>query len=632
MNFKSLLALPVLLITCLYAHATHIVGGEINYRYLGNDNYEIRMSIYFDCINGSPAAIYSDSISTIGFFNQANNLVASVAVNWSDPQYLNTLNYNCVQFPPNVCVLFYSFIDTVNLPNIPGGYQVVYQRCCRNNTILNVVNPSSTGATFYAFIPDTNQTGTNSNPRFNNLPPVVLCNNVPLTFDHSATDDDGDSLVYHLCTPLDGADQFQPQPIPPNPPPYNNISFQTGYNAGNMMGTNPPLTINPQTGILTVTPLQIGQYVVGICVDEYRNGVLISTTRRDYQFNVIACNFDVISAFTAPTYNCSNTIQFNNSSQGADAYFWDFGDPNTTTDTSSQATPTYTYPGPGDYTITLIALDSNCSDTVTVVLTILPDIFLNAELDTSICIGDAIIIGEPDMGPYPATYQWTPGLYLSNDTIQNPETSPPVTFEWVVEKTIGNCSQYDTVKVTVLFPPDTIPFSAQFLPVCEGIQVIGTSSGYPADSVSISLDSLQYQGLSTAVPPDHTFPFSDTITSVVYVKNGNCPGQFDTIMILPEKPQFLKDPLPNVFTPNGDGINECFDLAFNSGAQNPGLNCFSVEIYNRWGLKIYSSSSGGCWDGTNSDGVKVTDGVYYFIVNDGENEHQGFVSVITQSP
>lgn len=47
-----------------------------------------------------------------------------------------------------------------------------------------------------------------------------------------------------------------------------------------------PLQIDSETGLLTGLPNTVGQFVVGICIEEYRNGVLISTTRRDFQYNV----------------------------------------------------------------------------------------------------------------------------------------------------------------------------------------------------------------------------------------------------------------------------------------------------------------------------------------------------------
>lgn len=119
-------------------------------------------------------------------------------------------------------------------------------------------------------------------------------------FDHSATDIDGDSLVYELCTPLDGASFSDPIPQPPYNPPYNPVTFISPYSQSNMLngvagGVN--LSINPQTGILTATPTTIGQFVVGVCVKEYRGNIFLGTTRRDFQFNVIPCPSLIVADF-----------------------------------------------------------------------------------------------------------------------------------------------------------------------------------------------------------------------------------------------------------------------------------------------------------------------------------------------
>ena len=80
----------------------------------------------------------------------------------------------------------------------------------------------------------------------------------PFVFNNKATDSDGDSLVYSLVNPLTGADTINPQPCPPSSPPYNNVSYiNPPYSVNNMLnGTTGgiPLSINPQTGLLTAYP------------------------------------------------------------------------------------------------------------------------------------------------------------------------------------------------------------------------------------------------------------------------------------------------------------------------------------------------------------------------------------------
>lgn len=66
--------------------------------------------------------------------------------------------------------------------------------------------------------------------------------------------------------------------------------------------------------------------------------------------------------------------------------------------------------------------------------------------------------------------------------------------------------------------------------------------------------------------------------------------------------------IPNVFTPNGDGINDLFTM------KSIGLNFISGEVYDRWGLKMYewNSVSGG-WDGKTA-GDDAPDGTYFYII------------------
>ena len=135
------------------------------------------------------------------------------------------------------------------------------------------------------------------------------------------------------------------------------------------------MSINPVTGILTAYPVDIGQFVAGICVKEYRNGVLIGENRRDFQFNVVNCNPTVKAIFNPTTVSqplgidsvvvCGQlNVAFSNTSINDNLRKWDFGDLTTTSDTSTQKNPTYIFLGVGVYKVTLIVNPgSNCSDT-----------------------------------------------------------------------------------------------------------------------------------------------------------------------------------------------------------------------------------------------------------------------------
>lgn len=344
--------------------ATHMVGGEINYRCLGNNRYEIVVTVFRDCDTGVP---WFDNPASVGVFDNNDSLIYDLRLNLRNNDTLDlNLSDPCLVAPPNVCIHTTTYLDTVILPFQPGGYQIVYQRCCRNRDIVNIVAPTSTGATYSSFISEEALRSCNSSARFNEWPPVYVCAGVPINYDHSATDQDGDSIVYELCTPFTGATAAQSMPQPPNNPPYNNVTWRPPYSIDNMLGGPDSLKIDPTTGLLTGTPDIVGVFVVGVCAKEYRNGQLISTTRRDFQYVVGICGRAVSSAFFAPNIQCDNSlvVNFQNASTTlGTGYLWSFGDPLTGA-TSTYANPSYIYPDTGYYTITLIADPGTlCADT-----------------------------------------------------------------------------------------------------------------------------------------------------------------------------------------------------------------------------------------------------------------------------
>jgi gliding motility-associated-like protein len=346
------------------AYATHIVGGEIYYTCLGGDNYKITLKLYRDCFNGQAAF---DSPAFIGIYDASNNLLNTLAVNFTGPNPIPPVVISpCLVPPTNICVEEAVYEQNVNLPPLPGGYNIIYQRCCRNGTITNLDLPGETGSSYLTHIPDPGDAVCNSSPRFTNFPPLFLCSNVNFNFDHVATDPDGDLLVYSFCDSYSGASTINPAPNPPDPPPIPFVNYLGGYSGSYPIDANPALSITPNTGYITGTPTNIGQYVVGVCVSEYRNGVLLSTNKRDFQFNVLFCDA-AIASIPAQTAFCNGfTLNFNGSASiNANTYYWNFGDSTTLADTSNLPNASYTYADTGVYTVMLVAYDpsGNCYDT-----------------------------------------------------------------------------------------------------------------------------------------------------------------------------------------------------------------------------------------------------------------------------
>lgn len=387
------------------AFATHIVGGEIMYNYLGDNGsmvrYRVTMYLYIDCINGQPGAIEDDKRGYINVFSYNKFLnrftlypnsgnYYPVANARSGPQRVSDVNYKCIKTKPNACVDKYTYSLDISVPINDDGYTISFERCCRNNTINNIVNPMHSGATYWTHIPGHRTRSANTSPFFNSLPPNFLCTNAPLKFDHSATDADGDSLVYELYHPYLGADRNDPLPSatnPTNPNNFSNIIWENGYSTyANQIDGNPTLSIDRETGKLSLTPTRTGQFVIGIKVMEFRNGIFIGETKRDFQFNVNNCNFEVVSSFMVPKLNCTGTeVTFNNFSIGGLKYQWDFGVEETDDDTSNFTHPKFTYPNPGQYKVRLVASTTKCSDTFDYDLTVKQNFKTDIGRDTLIC-------------------------------------------------------------------------------------------------------------------------------------------------------------------------------------------------------------------------------------------------------
>ncbi len=359
----------------LSSYATHIIGGEISYKSLGGNLYEFTVKIYRDCLSGG-AALDNPAYFTV--FNSSNVVISNPAVSLLTDSIIPVISPDiCLTIPPNICVEEGTYIFQVSLPPSPGGYKVVYQRCCRNPSIINLSSPSTQGATYTADLNDSCLAFNNNSAYFLNYPPIVICASQPLSFDHSAIDPDGDSLVYELCQPFLGASSAAPAPTQASNPPYTGVSYVSPYTYLNPMDGSPPLVINSATGLLTITPTSTGQFVVGICVKEYRNGVYLGFHLRDFQFNVVNCQVSVVASIPTLINNCTGYyFQFDNNSFGGITYHWDFGDTTITTDTSNLQFPSYTYSDTGVYTVTLIVNPgSTCGDTATATVYVYPNLF-----------------------------------------------------------------------------------------------------------------------------------------------------------------------------------------------------------------------------------------------------------------
>ncbi len=399
-----LLAIVVVLMVASTSHAAHIIGGDITYvctgpgSTTGTMNYEFSMVVYRDCSrDGEPGvANFFDNPAVIGIHRQLSSgnyeHVQTQNIRVRSEAFVMPDDSNpCIILPPNLCVRRAEYSWTItDLPVIDEQYMVSYQRCCRNNTVQNIEAPGDQGAAFFTIITPQSQRDCNASPVFNDFPPIVICANFPFTYDHSAVDDDGDMLIYTFCdiqsagSSTDFTCGTVPDPVQCLPP-FRDINFRDPlYTAQRPITGDPLLEIDSLTGEITGTPNLIGQFVVGICVEEWRGGVLIGTTKRDFQFNVALCEptIDAIiegesagdDLFVVTSCGERSVSLRNQSVQERFIvdYFWLLNYPDGSVRTWTTADVDVEFPGPGSYSgIMAINRGTDCADTadVTIVVT-----------------------------------------------------------------------------------------------------------------------------------------------------------------------------------------------------------------------------------------------------------------------
>lgn len=273
------------------AEASHIIGGNLKITQTSNNEYLVDLLVFRNCGIGNPNDKGDDPVAlqntiVIRVFD-ALTYSAILTDTFSRGNETNIALGNACYSPPNLCVEEYIFSKSLQLPNNPNGYIISAQSCCRNYSILNLNNPSQTGITWQATIPDPALIGRNSSPDLGPYPSLgFLCVLTELEINLSATDVDGDSLVYELITPFNAPSQGNSST---QFPPFHPVNWKQGYSALNAIPGNPALTMDRASGVLRCKASQLGVYVIAYKVLEYRNGLMIGEIVRDLQLEVLNC-------------------------------------------------------------------------------------------------------------------------------------------------------------------------------------------------------------------------------------------------------------------------------------------------------------------------------------------------------
>ncbi|MGZ3942980.1 MAG: PKD domain-containing protein, partial [Bacteroidia bacterium] len=290
------------------------------------------------------------------------------------------------------------------------------------------------------------------------------------------------------------------------------------------------------------------------------------------------------------------------SGSGASTYTWNGGVTNGTPFT----------PAVGSYTYTVNGTDANgCTnkDSVTVTVNATPTVSAGPMLIMP--CGDLTDTLNSSTNAVNPSYSWNgPGI-VSGGTTATPIVNTTGIYTVTVTDLTTGCSDTSSVVVitntmSVSFTPDVTsgysPLSVNFTNTSIGANTFNWTFGNGSGSTTTNA--------GTTYNTSGTY----TVELIGYNATGCSDTARATIMVLDNS----SITAPNVFSPNGDNINDVYFFA------TVGIESLSADLFNRWGEKIgrINGVNDG-WDGKTPKGVDASEGTYYYILKakgfDGKN-------------
>lgn len=302
--FTRILFTGLFLSVVPHLFSTHLESYELSSKSLGNGQFQIFAGVYLDCDGGAsqqyiPLGNGNANVSllvtglTVTPFGACTFTIdtawQSVLIQDVTP-VCPTQATSCSGTSPLKGIAYFKLKQTVSLTNCaPGTNSVTFtiSNCCRPGTI-------TTGAANDGIV-----AVHTINPQIDNTSPdlvplsMTICDGKSTSFYVGGFDEDYDSLVYTLAPAISNASTV----------PYTPINYGTGFSSVQPLGTGWNVSLNSSTGILTctATPGGIQKGVIGVLIEEYRNGALIGSVLRDLTVTVVNCGSNAYPTIQQPT-------------------------------------------------------------------------------------------------------------------------------------------------------------------------------------------------------------------------------------------------------------------------------------------------------------------------------------------
>ncbi|MGN6293021.1 MAG: gliding motility-associated C-terminal domain-containing protein [Chitinophagaceae bacterium] len=283
---------------------------------------------------------------------------------------------------------------------------------------------------------------------------------------------------------------------------------------------------------------------------------------------------------------------------GGISYAWS---PSATLDDPSSANPVASPASSTSYQV--VITDANtCEYLDSVRVDILPDPVFSVSSPVQICLDDSIVLTASGGD----SYSWSPSNGLNTPAI---EVSPAATTDYEVTITESICGNSTTLQTRVTVLP---------LPVISATSSNDIDCSYDRSRLDAT-GARTYNWTPSATLSNASIhnpvamPRETTIYVVAGTDRSGCTG-YDSITVKVDDSNKGGYLMPSAFTPNNDGLNDCYGIKFWGIIDN-----IEFSVFDRWGVRVfYSKERDACWDGTYK-GEKQPAGVYVYMIKASTN-------------